>query len=137
MSFGAASAVRADDGEPCPCGSGAAFGSCCGPLLAGDPAPTPERLMRSRYTAFRMRDAGHLERTWHPRTRPPDPVQLDPDVQWTGLQIVDASIAGDEGRVEFRASWRSGTSRGVLHERSRFARRGGRWLYLDGDVAAE
>ncbi|KAA9157526.1 hypothetical protein F6B41_04845 [Microbacterium lushaniae] len=137
MSFGAASAARAGDGAPCPCGSGAAFGSCCGPLLAGDPAPTPERLMRSRYTAFVVRDAAHLERTWHPRTRPADAVQLDPDVQWTGLEIVDASADADAGVVEFRASWRDGTSRGVLHERSRFARRGGRWLYLDGDVAAE
>ena len=27
--------------------------------------------MRSRYTAFALGDAGHLWRTWHPRTRPP------------------------------------------------------------------
>ncbi|WP_331710694.1 YchJ family metal-binding protein [Microbacterium pygmaeum] len=39
------------------------------------------------------------------------------------------------GTVEFRASWvtRSG-ERGVLRETSRFERRGGRWLYLDGEV---
>ncbi|HMU16960.1 MAG TPA: SEC-C metal-binding domain-containing protein, partial [Thauera aminoaromatica] len=36
---------------PCPCGSGRAFGACCGPVLAGErPAPTAAALMRSRYT---------------------------------------------------------------------------------------
>ena len=38
---------------------------------------------------------------------------------------------GDEtGEVEFRAHHRHG----VMHERSRFARRAGRWFYVDGDV---
>lgn len=136
MSFGTTgSAPRRDDA--CPCGSGATYGGCCAPLLAGDPAPTPERLMRSRFTAFRSGDAAYLERTWHPRTRPAS-VELDGALEWTRLEIVDAPAATEsDGAVEFRAFWRNGAERGVLHERSRFARRAGRWLYVDGDMSAE
>lgn len=90
--------------------------------------------MRSRYTAFHEGDAAYLARTWHPRTRPSD-LELDDDMRWTGLEIVDASEDGDAGTVEFRAHWNVGATRGTLHERSRFARRAGRWFYLDGDVS--
>ncbi len=81
--------------------------------------------MRARYSAFATGEADYLWRTWHPRTRP-DRVTLDPAVQWTGLEILEAS--GDT--VEFRAHHTTG----VLHERSRFGRRAGRWFYVDGDV---
>ena len=81
--------------------------------------------MRSRYSAFVVGDADYLWRTWHPRTRP-DEVQPDPATQWTGLEILE----GTEDVVEFRAHH----EQGVLHERSRFAQRAGRWFYLDGDL---
>jgi SEC-C motif-containing protein len=96
--------------------------------------------MRSRYTAFVLGDAAHLVRSWHPRTRPDD-IDIDPDLVWMGLEIVDAEAGGADdatGAVEFRASWRQGagaeSSAGELHERSRFVRLRGRWHYLDGDV---
>ena len=140
MSFGSAASRRPrrpDDSAPCPCGSGDAFGGCCGSVIAGADAPTAERLMRSRYTAFWLGDAGHLTRTWHPRTRPDD-IDVDPEVRWTRLEIVDAAGGGQEdatGVVEFRAGWeqRSGGTAGEVHERSRFARVRGRWFYLDAD----
>lgn len=65
---------------------------------------------------------------------------MEADVEWVRLEIVDApdpAPAEDEGIVEFRAHWRAGSRRGALHERSRFARRAGRWLYVDGAVTAE
>jgi SEC-C motif-containing protein len=92
--------------------------------------------MRSRYTAFTTGDAAHLARTWHPRTRPAE-LDLDPGRRWTELRIL-ARIAGGEddadGIVAFEASWVDGAERGTLRERSRFSRRGGHWLYVDGDV---
>jgi SEC-C motif-containing protein len=106
--------------------------------------PTAERLMRSRYSAFAVGDAGYLLSTWHPSTRPEE-LRLDADVEWRRLEILDAVDGGpgdDRGEVEFRAFWRIlpalGRARdgGVLHERSRFVREAGGWLYLDGDVSA-
>jgi SEC-C motif-containing protein len=141
MSFGRAAspskgspAVHGSD--PCPCGSGLRHDGCCGPILAGAPAPTAERLMRSRYCAFVVGDGRHLAETWHPRTRP-DTIDLDPALRWTGLEIVRTDAGGREdsrGTVEFRARWRDGAATGVLHETSRFVRYAGRWWYVDGDV---
>lgn len=125
-------------GRPCPCGSGAAYAVCCQPLHDGERiALTAEELMRSRYAAFAVGAGDYLARTWHPAHRPGD-LALDPDLTWTGLEVLDTRAGGpddDQGEVEFRASWRHGRERGVLHERSRFIRRGGRWVYVDGDVA--
>jgi SEC-C motif-containing protein len=111
--------------RPCPCGS-ASYDGCCGRLHRGEKqAESPEELMRSRYSAFAVGDADYLWRTWHPRTRP-EHVDLDPTMLWTGLEVLEAA----DDSVEFRAHH----DRGVLHERSRFVQRAGRWFYLDGEV---
>jgi SEC-C motif-containing protein len=119
----------------CPCGSGTAYAACCGPLHDGQPAPTAEALMRSRYSAYVVGHLDHVFRTWHPRTRPEAPTL--PDVEWVGLDVVrtvDGGAGDDTGVVEFRARSRSAGGEQVLHETSRFARRGGRWVYVDAVV---
>lgn len=93
--------------------------------------------MRSRYAAYAVGDAGYVFRTWHPRTRP-ETVDLDPELRWVGLEITDVVDGGEDdetGEVAFVARWRTADGRnGVMVERSRFARRAGRWLYLDGEL---
>lgn len=118
----------------CPCLSGDLLASCCGPLLAGAPAPTAERLMRSRYTAFAVADTAHLLRFWHPSRRPAA-LELDPAVRWTRLDVIDTVAGGPfdtAGEVEFVAYYRDEDGRGAMHERSRFVREDRTWLYLDG-----
>lgn len=116
----------------CPCGLPAAYDRCCGPVLAGAPAPTAELLMRSRYTAHARQDEAHLLATWHSSTRPSS-VAFDPDLRWTRLEVVATSGGGlleTAGTVHFRAtSVRLGVV-SVLEERSRFAREDGRWVYV-------
>ena len=90
--------------------------------------------MRSRYSAFALADAGYLLATWHPTTRP-RALELDPDVRWTGLDVLDTTggaLLDAEGTVEFRAHHVAPGRVGAQHERSRFVREGGRWRYLDG-----
>lgn len=89
--------------------------------------------MRSRYTAFAVGDRAHLTRSWHPRTRP-DQIDVDDGTSWHGLVIEHAAEDGDAAVVSFRAAWRQHGVDGELRERSRFLRRGGRWVYVDGDV---
>jgi len=119
----------------CPCGLTAAYDACCGRSLSGaSAAPTAEALMRSRYSAFVKRDEGYLLRTWHPRTRP-ERVEFDPGMRWTGLEILgteQGSAFHSAGTVTFRASYRGGS----LHERSRFERVDGAWVYVDGEFLA-
>ena len=92
--------------------------------------------MRSRYAAFVHGDVEHLLRTWHPDTRPPA-LELDPSVRWTGLEVLDRVGGGlfdTEGVVEFSAHHRDHGRSGVQHERSRFVRHAGRWVYVDAVV---
>lgn len=92
--------------------------------------------MRSRYSAYAIGLADHLFRTWHPRTRPGD-LRPDASVTWTGLDVLATTggAAEDEvGTVEFRAHYRTASGAGELREVSRFERRAGRWVYVDGDV---
>jgi SEC-C motif-containing protein len=117
----------------CPCGAGVDYTACCGPLHAGErEATSAVELLRSRYVAYVVGDAAYLTRTWHPRTRPAV-LDVAPDSRWTGLEVLrtDDGREGDPvGVVEFVA----GHADEPLHERSRFVRRAGRWVYVDGDV---
>ena len=127
------------DDRTCPCGSGTPYERCCGPLHDGrERAVTAEQLMRSRYAAYARDRTDHVFRTWHPRTRPAD-VEPVPGLVWTGLTVLAVEAGGeddDAGVVEFTASHDGPGGPGVLHERSRFVRRAGRWVYLDGDTNA-
>lgn len=119
----------------CPCGTGLPYGECCGRLHDGTvAAATAEQLMRSRYSAFVLGDAGYLLATWHPSTRP-GRLELDGDVRWTGLDVLSTSggsLLAADGTVEFRAAYLRDGRAGAQHENSRFVRDGGRWRYLDG-----
>jgi len=129
------------DPTGCPCGTGRTYDACCGRLHRGAAqAGTAEELMRSRYAAYAVggrTGADHLFRTWHPRTRPDD-VDPDPRTTWTGLEIVRTDAGGPDdtvGVVAFRAHHDGPGGPGVMAETSRFERRGGRWVYADGDLA--
>jgi SEC-C motif-containing protein len=126
-----------DASRRCPCNSGLTYGECCGPLHAGERrAATAEQLMRGRYSAFAVGDTGYVLASWHPSTRP-IVVEAEPELVWRSLEIVSSEAGGpfdDAGTVEFRARWRQGDERGMLHERSRFRREAGAWLYVDGHI---
>ncbi|MER5849466.1 YchJ family metal-binding protein [Streptomyces sp. NPDC002012] len=118
--------------SPCPCGLPATYADCCGRLHAGTvAAPTCEALMRSRYAAFVVRDEAYLLRTWHPDTRPPA-VDFDPGMRWVRLEILettDGSAFHITGTVAFRAHYTDGGRPDSLHEKSRFVRSEGAWVY--------
>lgn len=93
--------------------------------------------MRSRYAAYAMDRLDYVFRTWHPRTRPPE-MPDDLGLTWLGLELLrteDGGPGDSTGVVEFRARYRNLQGEQVLHETSRFERRGGRWVYVDGDLA--
>ncbi len=124
----------------CPCGSALAYGDCCGiwhrGLIEDLHAPTPEALMRSRYSAYALGLPSYLLATWHGATAPGE-LELSP-VKWLGLEVRHAESAGDAGVVEFVARLRDNfTGRAQrLHEVSRFFRETARgierWYYIDG-----
>lgn len=122
---------------PCPCGS-ARYAACCGRFhdAAGAlhlQAPTAEALMRSRYSAYVLGLADYLHDSWHPDTRPQDPITFDPAVRWLGLEVRRHVPEGtDAAVVEFVARSKLAGRAMRLHETSRFVREAGRWFYVDG-----
>jgi SEC-C motif-containing protein len=130
----------------CPCQSGLSFDSCCGPILAGKPAPTALTLMRSRYTAYARGDVAHLARTLALEHRAGfDMTDVSAGMkttQWLGLEILDTRDGGADdstGIVEFVARFQAQGQARALHERSRFRRdeADGRWVYVDGETALQ
>lgn len=128
----------------CPCGSGVPYADCCEPILTGAmAAPTTERLMRSRYTAYQKGAIGYLGESLHPEhkadwdeaaTR-----RWSANADWLGLEIVATEAGGeqdDEGTVEFIAQYRENGVARRHHEVSRFARKDGRWYYVEGSTPA-
>ena len=97
----------------CPCLGGLPYDECCGPFHRGESvAPTAERLMRSRYSAYSRGLPRYLLSTWHR----------------TGGGMLDT-----QGTVEFRASYRVDTQPGSQHETSSFVKENGAWFYVDGE----
>ncbi|SDP06298.1 SEC-C motif-containing protein [Pedococcus dokdonensis] len=130
--FGAAT-PRTGSVSQCPCGSGLSYADCCQPLHDGTKeAESAVRLMRSRYSAYVVHDTAYLLRTWHPRTRPHE-LDASTGPAWRRLTVLETADGRDSdsvGEVEFEAAHDGG----VLHERSRFVKRAGHWVYVDGDV---
>lgn len=118
--------------QACPCGSKTDYQECCGRYIdLGVPAPDPERLMRSRYTAYVLNNATYLRKTWHPDTCP-DPADLaQEETTWLGLTVLRCQSGFKKGLVEFTARFETAGIAHSMHEISRFRKVKQRWFYLD------
>ena len=125
----------------CPCELSRDYARCCGRYHGGAfhlQAPTPEALMRSRYSAYALGLRQYVLDTWHPSTRPEHMERFDAGVKWLGLTVKRAWIVSpDEGFVEFvaRSRSRDGEPAQRLEELSRFLRVDERWLYATAATA--
>ena len=121
----------------CPCrkvSETRTYAECCGRFHTGLAAPSAELLMRSRYSAYALKNAKYLADTWHPSTRPAR-IDFAPAEAWVQLRILKSQQTGDSATVEFIARSRIGGRTHALHETSRFVREDGRWFYVDGIIA--
>lgn len=141
--------------DDCPCGSRLKFKKCCGHLMEGGVASTPEALMRSRYSAYVIGAVDYLFHTTHPDNPALDGRTLTSfrqellaycrQTDFVGLTILDAPTPEpfqtgkvEYGQVHFVARWKYiGKSdapeierTGEQEERSYFVKENGRWLWL-------
>ncbi|WP_275667844.1 YchJ family protein [Marinobacter salexigens] len=115
----------------CPCESQSSYADCCLRYHQGAIAPTPEALMRSRFTAFFLKLPDYLRASWHVSSRPAT-LDLNDSPDWASLRILDSKETGDTGQVHFQAIYRMESGWGYLQENSEFVREDGRWYYLKG-----
>src|ERR687890_578918 len=93
----------------CPCRVTAekplSLSACCGPYLAGAPAPTPETLMRARYTAYATGDIDFLLNSLAPESRHDfdrkSVAHWSKTSQWLGLDILNTEDGGPDDQEGF------------------------------------
>ena len=122
----------------CPCGSGIALADCCGKWHQGQPAPSAERLMRSRYSAYTLSLIDYLVAT----TLPAQQAALDRDSMrawslgstWLGLEVEGSELIDTHAFVTFTARWHDSDGEHRHRERSAFVQQAGRWYFIDPTV---
>ncbi|MGZ3787777.1 MAG: YchJ family protein [Bacteriovorax sp.] len=126
--------------KACACGSEKKYSECCEPFIKGKMnAPTAEKLMRSRYTAFAEGEMDYVYSTHHESTRK----ELDMDgvkawatnSEWLGLEIRETSKGSEkdaEGTVEFKCKFNFNGNEQTHHELSTFVKEKGQWFFVDG-----
>ena len=125
----------------CPCGSGLEFDKCCGIYIKnGIPAPTAEKLMRARYTAYAMGEIDFIMETHEVEKGDEENSRKATEdwskgSVWQGLEILKTAkgMEGDTtGTVEFKAHFMVDRARHTHHELSRFEKKEGKWIFIDG-----
>lgn len=100
-------------------------------------APTPEALMRSRYTAYTLANIPYIQKTMTGKAAE----NYDPNsskiwataVSWLGLTVIDASpILNNTATVIFFARFSEQNKKQSIYEKSLFKKINGRWFYVDG-----
>ncbi len=125
----------------CPCGSKLDAANCCAPYLqSAKLPPTPEALMRSRYTAYTQANIAYIQATMCKKAAEGfDAVEAytwAKSVHWKRLLVVKSTQTGNQGQVEFKAYFEHNHEQQVLHELSQFERIDGKWFYVDGKMGA-
>lgn len=125
--------------KTCPCGSQKSYEECCGLYIEQQQLPpTPEALMRSRYTAYSQANIAYIKDSM--RGKPllgfneQDVKKWASKVSWQGLKVIDSRLHPDNsdiGFVEFIASLCSGNKNEAIHERSEFQKHEGKWFYTN------
>jgi SEC-C motif domain protein len=121
----------------CYCGSEKDFDVCCKPLIDGLRLPSSaEELMRSRYSAFAVRDFNYLQATHDPETLPQ--FDLDSNRLWANkvhflkLAVLESKESSEAASVEFKAYFRDEDQVHCHHELSQFRKIGPKWYYSQG-----
>lgn len=128
--------------DMCPCGSQSKYEDCCRPLIRNErQAATAEELMRSRYSAYVMKEIDYLRSSLHPDHRS-DFNQESTRAwaersEWHTLEILCRAGGGPddtEGTVDFIATFTDNGTRREHHELSSFKKESGTWYLVDGKV---
>ncbi|WP_131781389.1 YchJ family protein [Legionella gresilensis] len=123
----------------CPCGSQQPYLDCCGLYIEqGQAAPTPEKLMRSRYTAYTEANIAYIRATMSGKPLINfDDVEAEnwaKRVKWLGLEIINTypEVKQDDCKfVEFIASYELDGKTQSIHEKSEFRKFNNQWFYTD------
>ncbi|NOH79424.1 YchJ family protein [Vibrio sp. RE86] len=127
----------------CPCGNTLEYNQCCEPIHNNHSlADTPEKLMRSRYSAHVKGLVDYVVNTYHPSCHAEEQRDAIADSiksEWCGLEVIESEpgLNSEEGFVTFKAFFNEEEKQYCLEERSRFVRENALWFYIDGTFPEE
>ena len=119
----------------CYCGNSVSYQDCCEPYIKGIAnAPTAEKLMRSRYSAFATGAADYLVNTTHISKRrlhnKKNILDWSQANKWLKLEV----LASTETTVTFKAYYLDENLKAQVHyEHSTFKLENDKWFYVDGE----
>ncbi len=122
----------------CPCCSTQPYEACCAKYIEkSEPAPTPEALMRSRYSAYTKGYIAYIMQTM--KGAPlndfdeENTLQWLQGVTWTGLKVIQTRIKSDKlGFVSFEARYLQQGEPQSICEKSEFHKIDNQWFYVGG-----
>ena len=124
----------------CPCNPNTTYQACCGRYHAGEPASSPQILMRARYSAYVKGLIEFIKAT----SLPVQQAQLDTTAiaqwsqnsQWLGLEVLAETLAPDlrHATVEFIAHWQDVRGQQQHQEKSLFIKPAECWYFYDPNV---
>lgn len=122
----------------CYCGSKQTFSQCCQPFIKHvKPVENCEQLMRSRYSAYCLKDAAYIYATNHPSMQADNSLQQITDFANTShfinLQVFCSKQDNTVGSVQFMVSYLQGNVLVTFTETSRFVFEQN-WLYTAGQL---
>ena len=122
----------------CFCGSEQSLLQCCQPYISNiKQVDNCEQLMRSRYSAYCLKDAAYIFATYHPNMQLNNSLQQISEFaqssHFLNLQLLSSQQENYEGWVKFTVSYLQGNTLFKFTENSRFVF-DSRWLYVTGDL---
>lgn len=131
--------------KPCPCGSSKNYSLCCAVFIKGEALPpTPETLMRSRYTAYTQANIGYIVKTMKKKAAKNFNAQKAfswaTKSKWLGLRVIKTFMDSEnpkKGFVEFIAEYNLNNKKHALHEISEFHFEKDTWYYVDGTSTSQ
>lgn len=125
--------------EFCPCGSNKTYSTCCSTFIEdGSLPPSPESLMRSRYTAYTKANIGYIIKTMRGKAAKGFDAQKAQQwakkAKWLSLTIIKATPVAEndkKGFVEFIAQYELDENQQSIHEVSEFHRYKDIWYYTN------
>lgn len=124
----------------CPCGIDKEFDACCDRYISGKlNAPTPEDLMRSRYSAYTQANILYIKKTMCGKAAKNYDENFARDwamgAEWLGLSVLKSKMQTPEaGFVEFVVRYKHNGINQQIHERSEFLKIRDKWYYVDGTI---
>ncbi len=122
----------------CPCGQNLPFEACCKKYIEGSlNAPTPEALMRSRYSAYTQGEVAYIEQTMQGQPLQEfdseDTKTWLKEVKWLGLKVIQAKQKSEKlGFVSFEARYHYQGKDHAICEKSEFHKINDKWVYVGG-----